>query len=319
MANFIFNNSRGIYTGGSGPSSAIQFDAAALKIILLRTTTGIDADLGASGTLTVKEVINGAGDTGYSASGGYTGSAAECSDSNATYTRKALGSATVTVDDTNDRVDIDFGNVTWTALASAAASGGDIAGMLIYEDASTDDGANYPIAFIDSIFPITPNGGDVTFNIANLFRLTDPGSSTDWVFNIGKRYVGRAYGGLTSFSAVNILLLTDNTGVDRDADTLAAAIASATEASTSGTNYTRKALTSAAWSVDETNDRADFDYGDVSYTGLNCGTVTGAIVYGVIAGGDANCIPLSFHTTGFPLITNGGNVTITINGLWRSS
>ena len=105
----------------------------------------------------------------------------------------------------------------------------------------------------------------------------------------------------------------------RDADTLAAAIASATEASTSGTNYTRKALTSAAWSVDETNDRADFDYGDVSYTGLNCGTVTGAIVYGVIAGGDANCIPLSFHTTGFPLITNGGNVTITINGLWRSS
>lgn len=83
-------------------------------------------------------------------------------------TRKTLASVTVTVDDTNDRTDVDAADITWTA-----ATGNAISALVICYDADTTGGTDadlIPLVKLDCV--ATPAGGDITFqfNAAGFFR-----------------------------------------------------------------------------------------------------------------------------------------------------
>ena len=71
--------------------------------------------------------------------------------------RKTLANVTVTVDDTNDRVDIDADDLTWTA-----AIGNPIGALVICYDPSVGTGTDaelIPLSKHD--FTLTPNGSDI--------------------------------------------------------------------------------------------------------------------------------------------------------------
>lgn len=75
--------------------------------------------------------------------------------------RKTLSSVTVTVDDTNNRVDIDCADVTWTA-----ATGNAVSRLLVFyvpDTTSESDSTNIPLVLLDCVF--TPAGGDVTYSV----------------------------------------------------------------------------------------------------------------------------------------------------------
>jgi len=80
--------------------------------------------------------------------------------------RKTITSVTVTVDDTNDRVDVDIADITWTA-----ATGNAISDLLIAYDPDTTSGTDsslIPLTWHD--FAVTPGGGDITATVANFYR-----------------------------------------------------------------------------------------------------------------------------------------------------
>lgn len=84
----------------------------------------------------------------------------------ATMGRKTITSVTVTVDDTNNRVDVDIADQTWTA-----ATGNAISDLLIAYDPDTTTGTDstlIPLTWHD--FAITPDGSDVTATVANFYR-----------------------------------------------------------------------------------------------------------------------------------------------------
>lgn len=84
---------------------------------------------------------------------------------NTNYARKVLDNSaglTVTYDDTNDRVDIDMADQTWTSVAAGddwedAVSGYDS------DSTSTDDSAILPWTLHD--FVTTPDGSDITLQV----------------------------------------------------------------------------------------------------------------------------------------------------------
>lgn len=95
------------------------------------------------------------------------GAAGNTEASDASYGRKTSLTATVTVDDSNDRADLDFPDQTFTALDGAA-----IVKLLTgYEESAAETG-RIPITHHD--FAVTPDTSDVTaqFNAAGFFRAT---------------------------------------------------------------------------------------------------------------------------------------------------
>jgi hypothetical protein len=66
------------------------------------------------------------------------------------------------VDDTNDRVDLDIPDLTWTAVTSGA-----VTDLLICYDGDTTGGSDSNIIpLTQHDFAITPDGSDVTAQIA---------------------------------------------------------------------------------------------------------------------------------------------------------
>jgi hypothetical protein len=87
---------------------------------------------------------------------------AGASNEQTTMGRKTAASVTVTVDDTNDRVDIDCADPVWTA-----ATGNAVGALVICYDPDTTGGTDadlIPISKHD--FVVTPNGGDITGQVA---------------------------------------------------------------------------------------------------------------------------------------------------------
>ena len=88
----------------------------------------------------------------------------------------------------------------------------------------------------------------------------------------------------------------------------------------SGTGYTggfggagRKSLASKTISVDLANDRAEFDAADLTWTAINAGTAAQATVMKeVTTNADSKCIA-NIDTGGFPVVTNGGDLTLQWN------
>ena len=85
--------------------------------------------------------------------------------------RKTLtdaSSVTITYDDTNDRSEVDIPDQTWTAVANDGT--GKISDVVIGYDSDTTAGTDVnilPATFHD--FPVTPDGSDVTAQIAGFF------------------------------------------------------------------------------------------------------------------------------------------------------
>ena len=87
------------------------------------------------------------------------------------YARKTFNDAsslTVTIDDTNDRVDLDVADQTWTAVASGGSAWTDL--VFGYDSDSTGgtDANVKPITQHD--FAITTDGSDITATIAVFYR-----------------------------------------------------------------------------------------------------------------------------------------------------
>lgn len=77
--------------------------------------------------------------------------------------RHALSSKTITVDKANDRSYFDCADETWTGVAAGA---GTPSQAITLEERATDDTNTRLHVHHDSGFPVTPNGGDITVQIA---------------------------------------------------------------------------------------------------------------------------------------------------------
>lgn len=88
----------------------------------------------------------------------------------------------------------------------------------------------------------------------------------------------------------------------------------------SGTGYTagfggagRKTLASKTITVDKTNDRAEFDCADLTWTGINAGTPNKLTVLKEITNDAASKAIANIDDGGFPVTTNGGDLTVQVN------
>ena len=79
----------------------------------------------------------------------------------------------------------------------------------------------------------------------------------------------------------------------------------------SGTGYSRKTLANASIALDTGNDRVEFDADDISYTGLDAGTIASAIIYKEVTN-DADS-PLIADIDFTNLVTNGSDVDLQVN------
>jgi hypothetical protein len=76
--------------------------------------------------------------------------------------RKTLTGVTVTVDDTNNRVDIDADDITW-----AAATGNPVSKVVIcYDDDTTGGTDSNLIPLVLDDFAATPAGGNIVYQVA---------------------------------------------------------------------------------------------------------------------------------------------------------
>jgi hypothetical protein len=150
----------------------------------------------------------------------------------------------------------------------------------------------------------------------------------DGVFNIAK---GKAayYATLPAANDALIVVLLKATGLEAD-DTLnnyddLAAILAAANDEADFTNYTRKTLASVTLTVDDTNNRADADAADFTYTsagGATNNSVGKALICydpDTTAGTDSSIIPLTYHDAVFT--TDGTDQAIQLNtaGFYRAA
>lgn len=154
----------------------------------------------------------------------------------------------------------------------------------------------------------------------------------DFVFNIAKGRVGELYNRVDSNdpSAGTIVVCVIDANGDTDAtmkdqDTFSALIGG-TANEVTNTNYARKVLTDsdlAAISVDDTNDRFDYDIPDQTWTSVAAGTAWTDIVicYDPSSSGVTTTVmvPLTLHD--FAVTPDGSSITAQINaaGFFRAS
>jgi hypothetical protein len=120
---------------------------------------------------------------------------------------------------------------------------------------------------------------------------------------------------------IKVGLSTSVHTVDRDDDFLDDGTASDfSSGELTGTGYAagfggagRKTLASKTITVDKTNDRAEFDAADITWTAISAGTAAQATVLKEITNDPASKLIANIDTGGFPVLTNGGDLTITWN------
>lgn len=155
MPNFVFNRSK-----GRGVEFAERVNANdptnSVLLFALIASSGVESDA----TLLDKDDWSGlvSGTTDFATN---TGS-----------TRKSLdqsGGITITYDDTNDRVDVDVPDLTWTAVANDGT--GAISDLAVGYDSDSTAGTDanvLPVSWHD--FAVTPDGSDITAQIAVFYR-----------------------------------------------------------------------------------------------------------------------------------------------------
>lgn len=90
----------------------------------------------------------------------------------------------------------------------------------------------------------------------------------------------------------------------------------------SGTGYSRQTVANQATTQDDTNDQASFDGDDVTWTGIDAGTIQGIIIYRQVGGDDTTpgddeviIVHDDSDLSSLPLTTNGSDVTISWDDL----
>lgn len=140
MADFVFNIAKGAFVE--------KFrDGAANGGILLLIAADTDAAMKDTDTVTAL-LATGANEA-----------------TDGSYARKTGLTGTITVDDTNDRVDVDLPDQTWSALAGAP-----IVDLVVFYEEAAADTTRIPLTLHD--FAVTPDGSDVTvqFNASGFGR-----------------------------------------------------------------------------------------------------------------------------------------------------
>lgn len=144
MADGVFN----IAKGRAGYYSTLPSANDALIVVLVKAT-GLEADDTLNNHDDLAAILAAAND--------------EADFTN--YARKTVTSAPVTVDDTNNRVDVDIADQTWTAAGGAANN--TLGKLLICYDPDTTGGTDssiIPLTYHD--FTATTDGSDLTAVIA---------------------------------------------------------------------------------------------------------------------------------------------------------
>ena len=108
---------------------------------------------------------------------------------------------------------------------------------------------------------------------------------------------------------VRLLLVDSGYTYDKDHDFVADVAAN----ELSGTGYARKTLTGEATSQDDVNNRAEGDANDPTWTAINAGTAAAAILFAFVTNDADSWLIAHIDTGGFPITTNGGDLTIQFN------
>lgn len=152
MADFAFNIAKGRIVEFATRINANDPANSILSISLWNYGAATDDTIGDLDTLALVEA---------------NANAAELtSGTNANYVRKTLADGagiTVTVDDTNNRTDVDIPDQTWTALGAGTA----ITDLIVAYDSDSTGGTDANVVPCTSHdFAVTPDGSDVTAQIA---------------------------------------------------------------------------------------------------------------------------------------------------------
>lgn len=148
----------------------------------------------------------------------------------------------------------------------------------------------------------------------------------DFVFNVAKGKAGH-YATLPGADDSLIVVLLQSVGIDSDAtmidlDTLALVVTTSDEATF--TNYARKTAASVLSTVDDTNDRLDADFADLTWTAAG-GAANNTLAKLVVAykptaaSADTAVIPLTAHD--FSVTTDGSDLIaqVATAGFYRAA
>lgn len=155
MGNFVFNRAKGRVTEWVERINAND-PANSVLVVRLISASGVQSDATLLDLDEFGALVAGATDFA----------------TNTGYSQKVLtdaSSITVTYDDTNDRVDLDCADQTWTAVSNDGT--GAISDLVFGYDSDSTGGADtaiLPATWHD--FVVTPNGGDLTATVANFYR-----------------------------------------------------------------------------------------------------------------------------------------------------
>ena len=138
MADQVFNICKGAF------AEKVRDSAAAVGCLLLQNT-GLEADGVLSDHDDVAALLAAAN--------------TECTATN--YSRPSLQTGVVTVDDTNDRVDLDVPDITFTALGNGTNN--TLAKAVFYYEEAAADASRIPISHHD--LSVTTDGTDLTLQI----------------------------------------------------------------------------------------------------------------------------------------------------------
>lgn len=113
---------------------------------------------------------------------------------------------------------------------------------------------------------------------------------------------------------IRALLVMTNTTADTEED-VATISAFTTLDEMDGSGYARQALGSEVVAADNTNNRGEFDAGDVTFASVGAGTrqVAAILIYKHVTN-DSDSIPLFYiDSGGFPFAAAGGNIQVAWN------
>jgi hypothetical protein len=151
MADIVLNNVKGRFAELYNRVDSNDPTNAAL-IVLLLASSGLETDAVLRDKDTVTDLVSGT-----------TNEA-----TNTGYGRKTLTDADIVAfapDDTNDRVDLDIPDQTWTAVANDGT--GAIGALVVCYDSDTTGGTDANIVpGTKHDFAVTPSGGDIVAQIA---------------------------------------------------------------------------------------------------------------------------------------------------------
>jgi len=135
MADGVFNIAKG------AAAEKARDDATKFGFILLKV---VEADASLRDRTTITDVLAGSTEANFT-----------------NYARKTGVTATLTVDQTNDRVDLDIPDQTWTS--AGGGTNNTLAKLIIYYEEAAADASRVPITYHD--FVVTTDGTDIIAQI----------------------------------------------------------------------------------------------------------------------------------------------------------